>query len=76
MTIGSDFYLVVDRRARRNYYAGFSNNLNYTHGHFTMLNGTNPFSAIGGVLATGSTASYQLEHIVKGKRPFVQSILS
>ncbi|KAL1670420.1 hypothetical protein GGG16DRAFT_95861 [Schizophyllum commune] len=66
LTIGSDFYLVVDRRARRNYYAGFSNNLNYTHGHFTMLNGTNPFSAIGGVLATGSTASYQLEHIVKG----------
>ncbi|TRM66395.1 hypothetical protein BD626DRAFT_546679 [Schizophyllum amplum] len=66
LTIGSDFYLVVDRRARRNYYAGYNNNLNYTHGHFTMLNGSTPFLPVGGVLATGSTVSYQLEHVIKG----------
>ncbi|KAF8078786.1 hypothetical protein FPV67DRAFT_1689948 [Lyophyllum atratum] len=65
LTIGSDFYLVVDRRARRAYYRGNTpQDFTYTHGHFTMVNGTSPLIAISGVLAQGNSS--ELLHIVKG----------
>ncbi|KAI5835310.1 hypothetical protein K523DRAFT_291739 [Schizophyllum commune Tattone D] len=66
LSIGSDIFLVIDRHARKEYYATFMYKLNHTHGHFTMINGTAPFVPIGGVLSTGSLASYQLEHLTHG----------
>ena len=66
LTIGSDFYLVVDRRARKAYYeAGEPSKHTYAHGHFRMVNGSSPFIPISGVLGTGEP-SYQQQHIVKG----------
>lgn len=68
LTIGSDFYLVIDRRARRAYYrSSIPENLTYTHGQFLMTNGTSPFSLITGVLGQGN-AIHLGEHIIKGKR--------
>ncbi|KAJ7357192.1 hypothetical protein B0H14DRAFT_2331634, partial [Mycena olivaceomarginata] len=66
LTIGSDLYLVVDRRARRAYYAGPATlPPTYTHGVFQMLNGTDPGTFVSGVLGlTGE--SYEIEHVVKG----------
>ncbi|KAJ7293412.1 hypothetical protein C8J57DRAFT_1043297 [Mycena rebaudengoi] len=66
LTIGSDFYLVVDRRARRNYYTGPTTTpTRYAHGTFLLSNGSNPFTPIIGVLGLGGT-SYETEHIHKG----------
>lgn len=66
LTIGSDFYLVVDRRARRNYYESSSTtNLTYTHGQFTMINGSTPFVAMSGVLGQKGL-SFEEQHLVKG----------
>ncbi|KAF8213229.1 hypothetical protein K438DRAFT_1956639 [Mycena galopus ATCC 62051] len=66
LTIGSDLYLVVDRRARRAYYTGPATlPPTYTHGVFQMMNGTNPGISIRGVLGlTGE--SYETEHVIKG----------
>lgn len=66
LTIGSDFYLVIDRRARRAYYrSSIPENLTYTHGQFLMTNGTSPFSSITGVLGRGNAIHFG-EHIIKG----------
>ncbi|KDR85369.1 hypothetical protein GALMADRAFT_218460 [Galerina marginata CBS 339.88] len=51
LTIGSDFYLVLDRRARRIYYrSSIPENLAYNHGQFVMQNGSHPLVPISGVL--------------------------
>ncbi|GLB35987.1 putative threonine/serine exporter [Lyophyllum shimeji] len=65
LTIGSDLYLVVDRRARRAYYRGNTpQDLTYTHGRFTMVNGSSPWISVSGVLAQGSSTEF--DHIYKG----------
>ncbi|RDB29568.1 Pheromone-regulated membrane protein 10 [Hypsizygus marmoreus] len=65
LTIGSDFYLVVDRRARRAYYQGnFPKNLTYNHGSFSMVNGSTPLVPISGVLGQGNVND--LVHVFKG----------
>lgn len=67
LTIGSDFYLVIDRRARRNYYrSSIPSNLTYSHGHFLMQNGSNPLSPIKGVLALGKAGGNVPDHTMKG----------
>lgn len=67
MTIGSDFYLVIDRRARRTYYRSFiPENLNYTHGYFIMGNGTESLVPIAGVLGLGHPG-HTADHTVKGE---------
>lgn len=54
LTIGSDFYLVLDKRARQMYYrSSISDNLSYTHGRFVMLNGSDPLVPISGVIGLG-----------------------
>ncbi|KAJ3722927.1 hypothetical protein C8R42DRAFT_702187 [Lentinula raphanica] len=67
LTIGSDFYLVVDRRARKSYYASsVPTNLTYTHGRFVPANGSHPFISIQGVLGQADALSYEQQHLVKG----------
>ncbi|KIK70784.1 hypothetical protein GYMLUDRAFT_89792 [Collybiopsis luxurians FD-317 M1] len=67
LTIGSDFYLVVDRHARKAYYTGnIPTNLTYTHGRFVMANGSIPFAPIQGVLGQGSSLNYEQQHLIKG----------
>lgn len=67
LTIGSDLYLVVDRRAHRAYYhPRVSPNLTYTHGQFISMNGSTPFSPLTGVIGQ-MARSNGAEHIVKGK---------
>jgi hypothetical protein len=67
LTIGSDFYLVIDRRARRAYYrSSIPENLNYTHGHFIMANGTERLVPIAGVLGLGHPG-HTADHIAKGE---------
>lgn len=67
LTIGSDFYLVIDRKARRAYYqSAISQNLTYTHGTFMMINGSTPFNPISGVLGLGDALNYEQSHLVKG----------
>ncbi|KJA25855.1 hypothetical protein HYPSUDRAFT_134069 [Hypholoma sublateritium FD-334 SS-4] len=54
LTIGSDFYLVIDKRARQIYYrSSIPDNLSYTHGRFVMLNGSDPLVPISGVIGLG-----------------------
>ncbi|KIM47842.1 hypothetical protein M413DRAFT_15938 [Hebeloma cylindrosporum] len=66
LTIGSDFYLVIDRRARRAYYrSSIPENLNYTHGSFVMGNGTERLVPIAGVLGLGHPG-HTADHTVKG----------
>lgn len=67
LTIGSDFYLVVDRRARRIYYrSSIPEGLNYTHGKFLMVNGSEPFVPLVGVLGQGNITGYATDHTIKG----------
>ncbi|PPQ63006.1 hypothetical protein CVT24_006112 [Panaeolus cyanescens] len=67
LTIGSDFYLVLDRRARRAYYHGsMPDSLEYQHGSFNMLNGTTNGTSISGVLALGRVVGPLAEHTIKG----------
>ncbi|KIY45785.1 DUF1212-domain-containing protein, partial [Fistulina hepatica ATCC 64428] len=66
LTLGSDLYLVIDRRAHDQYYLGRNSQRNYIHGTFTMMNGSVPFVPITGTIATGSDADYQMAHMVKG----------
>ncbi|KAF8167733.1 hypothetical protein B0H34DRAFT_740573 [Crassisporium funariophilum] len=67
LTIGSDFYLVIDRQARRNYYrSSIPTNLSYTHGTFMMYNGSEPFLPISGVLGQGNVTGYAADHTIKG----------
>jgi hypothetical protein len=67
LTIGSDFYLVVDRRARRAYYQKpMPKDLSYSHGQFTMTNGSAPFISVNGVLGQASALTYEMQHVVKG----------
>ncbi|KAJ3815485.1 hypothetical protein F5876DRAFT_71989 [Lentinula aff. lateritia] len=67
LTIGSDFYLVVDRRARKAYYVNSTpTNLTYTHGRFVMANGSIPFIPIQGVLGQANALNYEQQHLVKG----------
>ncbi|KAK7064367.1 hypothetical protein R3P38DRAFT_3249958, partial [Favolaschia claudopus] len=61
LTIGSDLYFVVDRRARRTYYEGPAavEAPTYTHGVFMMTNGTQPGVSISGVLSqTGALPKF------------------
>ncbi|KAL0951423.1 hypothetical protein HGRIS_008115 [Hohenbuehelia grisea] len=64
LTIGSDFYLLIDRRAHRSYQRDSSNRA-YVHGHFSMINGTTPASLISGVLAIDQQLP-KGAHIFKG----------
>ncbi|KAF5374993.1 hypothetical protein D9758_000447 [Tetrapyrgos nigripes] len=67
LTIGSDFYLVVDRRARKAYYSkNVLHNLTYTHGRFEFVNGTNPLTVIQGVLGKSIPLTNEQQHIFKG----------
>ncbi|KAF9076107.1 hypothetical protein BDP27DRAFT_1442803 [Rhodocollybia butyracea] len=67
LTIGSDFYLVVDRRARKSYYASsIPTNLTYTHGRFVMANGSSPLIPIEGVLGQANALNYEQQHLIKG----------
>ena len=67
LTIGSDFYLVVDRRARRIYYrSSIPEDLNYTHGKFLMVNGSEPFVPLVGVLGQRNITGYA-DHTIKGQ---------
>ncbi|KAE9408275.1 DUF1212-domain-containing protein [Gymnopus androsaceus JB14] len=67
LTIGSDFYLVVDRRARKSYYSSnVPSNLTYTHGRFVLANGSSPFIPIQGVLGQANALNYEQQHLVKG----------
>ena len=67
LTIGSDFYLVVDRRARRTYYRStIPEDLSYTHGRFLMANGSEPFVPLVGVLGQGNITGYAADHTIKG----------
>ena len=67
LTIGSDIYLVVDRRARRTYYhSSTTEGLNYTHGKFLMANGSEPFVPLVGVLGQGNITIYTANHTIKG----------
>ncbi|THV06006.1 DUF1212-domain-containing protein [Dendrothele bispora CBS 962.96] len=67
LTIGSDFYLVVDRHARKNYYSNNAlQNLTYTHGRFEFVNGTSPFTAIHGVIGRALITNSEEENIIKG----------
>ncbi|KXN85677.1 Pheromone-regulated membrane protein 10 [Leucoagaricus sp. SymC.cos] len=53
LTIGSDFYLVLDRRARRQYYHNSSStNFTYIHGQFVFSNSTSPLNMMSGVIGT------------------------
>ncbi len=76
MTIGSDFYLVVDRKAHRAYVQGsLPANYTYAHGTFSMTNGSAPFIPVSGVLAKG-IQTFEQAHIVKGRDIFYLSALA
>ena len=61
---------MIDRRARRTYYrSSIPENLNYTHGHFIMANGTEHLVPIVGVLGLGYPG-HTADHIVKGEHLF------
>ncbi|KAH9486583.1 Pheromone-regulated membrane protein 10 [Psilocybe cubensis] len=68
LTIGSDFYLVIDRHARREYYrSAIPDNLIYIHGHFSGLNGTKSPVSTNGVLGLGlATTGNAPDHTIKG----------
>ncbi|KAK1228656.1 pheromone-regulated protein prm10 [Marasmius sp. AFHP31] len=68
LTIGSDFYLVVDRRARKAYYTTSNalTNLTYVHGHFEFSNGSSTSIYPSGVIGYSNPLSYDQHHIVKG----------
>jgi len=69
LTIGSDFYLVVDRRARRTYYrSSIPEDLSYTHGKFLMVNGSEPFVPLVGVLGQGNITGFAADHMIKGQQ--------
>lgn len=67
LSIGSDFYFVVDRRARHTFYRGQPQNMTYTHGTFLMVNGSTPFVPINGVLARPVVSSSTAGHVNRGK---------
>ncbi|EKM84209.1 hypothetical protein AGABI1DRAFT_124531 [Agaricus bisporus var. burnettii JB137-S8] len=65
LTIGSDFYLVLDRRARSNYYHdGLQSNLTYTHGQFVFSNATS-LKMVSGVIGTAINPSNSTTMAVK-----------
>jgi hypothetical protein len=65
LTIGSDFYLVLDRRARRDYYHNaLQSNLTYTHGQFVFSNSTS-LKMVSGVIGTAITPSNSSTMAVK-----------
>ncbi|KAF7436631.1 hypothetical protein PC9H_003464 [Pleurotus ostreatus] len=65
LTIGSDFYLLVDRRARRGYYrSALPTNLTYSQGHFSFFDSGNTSQVISGVLGIGEML--EQEHVFKG----------
>ena len=68
LTIGSDFYLVFDARARLAYYREPTpTSLVVSHGQFTPLNGSFT-SPIGGTLSIGNVSSYEMQHVVDGAK--------
>ncbi|PPQ67095.1 hypothetical protein CVT25_005696 [Psilocybe cyanescens] len=67
LTIGSDFYLVIDRHARREYYRStIPDNLIYSHGLFIALNGSNSHVSTRGVLGLGIATGNTPDHTIKG----------
>ncbi|PFH54823.1 hypothetical protein AMATHDRAFT_72583 [Amanita thiersii Skay4041] len=66
LTIGSDFYFLVDRRARHAYYRSTSSELTYTHGHFISSNSSATAIRISGVLGQTNVLSEGEAHLVKG----------
>lgn len=68
LTIGSDFFLVLDSRARRNYYrSSIPTNLNYTRGYFLLSNGSHPGLAATGILGVGHAGTNLPAHTVKSE---------
>lgn len=70
LTIGSDFYLVVDRRARRMYYQASSltpdpTKMTFVHGNFRLINDSMPFAPVSGVIGTVISKAEKM-HVVKG----------
>ncbi|KAF9527783.1 hypothetical protein CPB83DRAFT_894966 [Crepidotus variabilis] len=70
LTIGSDFYLVLDRSARRRYYrSSIPQNLNYTQGYFLAQNGTLAGVAVRGVmgiaLAGGNVPAHTFKNCIR-----------
>ncbi|KAF8641114.1 hypothetical protein AX17_000756 [Amanita inopinata Kibby_2008] len=69
LTIGSDFYFLVDRHARHIYYhSTASDNLTYTHGHFVLINASTltNITSVGGVLGQTIVLSREEDNLVKG----------
>jgi hypothetical protein len=70
LTLGSDLFLAINARARHEYQSTgrviIPKNLTRHHGHFTPLNGTQPFVQISASLGFLSSSNFQTEHIVKG----------
>lgn len=67
LTIGSDFYFLVDRHARHAYYRSTVNpEFSYAHGHFRLSNGSGPLTSISGVLAQTSVSYEADKHLIKG----------
>ncbi|KAF8634439.1 hypothetical protein AX15_000888 [Amanita polypyramis BW_CC] len=68
LTIGSDFYFLVDRHAHHIYgRSTSSSDFSYTHGHFLLSNGSGPVMSFSGVLGQ-TDVSYQgnNNNIIKG----------
>ncbi|KAF8745084.1 hypothetical protein AX14_010556 [Amanita brunnescens Koide BX004] len=67
LTIGSDFYFLVDRHARQSYYHSNVNpDFSYTHGHFRLSNGSGPVTSISGVLGQTGVFYKADKTLVKG----------
>ncbi|KIL71770.1 hypothetical protein M378DRAFT_64587 [Amanita muscaria Koide BX008] len=67
LTIGSDFYFLVDRRARRLYYhSAVNNELTYTHGHFSLSSTSGAMVTIRGVVGQTFVSSAVDSNLIKG----------
>jgi len=69
--MGSDFYLLVDQRARESYYhrkdaAQVLTNLTYTHGVLSIANSTMTFANLTGVLGQTKMVDHSKDNVHKG----------
>lgn len=68
MTIGSDFYLVLDKSARARYYHNAGpQDLNYTQGYFSPQNGSLAGIAVRGVMGIAVAGSNVPAHTFKSE---------
>ncbi|KAI0652067.1 hypothetical protein C8Q79DRAFT_1005298 [Trametes meyenii] len=66
LTIGSDFYLLVNPHARRNLIATAMLDSETLHGYILNSNTTTPLSQLGGTFTFMETADSGTSHIIKG----------